>query len=436
MATVSAVVYEHHKKLDGTWNVKIRIHHKKERKLIDTPHYVTVRQLDEEFRIKDKRLLKLLEEQLDDYRLAIGRLGSKLAFMTAGELRDHLADCDKEVDFIAFCTQHIEQLKLDKRNGTACNHRAVRNSLVDYFKKDSVAITEINSNMLYAYERYLKTERTHIRINQLGKTVKTKEKGMQSGGIYNHMRDLRTLFNAARLFYNNEDLGIFKIKHYPFKRYKIGSPPLTRKRNITVEQVRIVRDCKLPKDSRVEMARDLFMLSFYLCGMNAVDIYQLEKPDPKTERIEYNRSKTAAVRKDNAFISIKIIPEAVPLIKKYVGKLQDKYTTYNGLDTSLSKGLRELRQLSGVPDITFYWARHTFANLARNKCRMTKDDVALALNHVDEGHRTTDIYIDKDWGIVDEVQASVIGLLHDLDEPKVAAMSPSETRKSMFIISA
>jgi len=67
---------------------------------------------------------------------------------------------------------------------------------------------------------------------------------------------------------------------------------------------------------------------------------------------------------------------------------------------------------------------------------MTKDDVALALNHLDEGHRTTDIYIDKDWGIVDEVQAGVIGLLHDLDEPKVAAMSPSETRRSMFIISA
>ncbi len=41
---------------------------------------------------------------------------------------------------------------------------------------------------------------------------------------------------------------------------------------------------------------------------------------------------------------------------------------------------------------------------------MSKDDVALALNHVDEGHRTTDIYIDKDWGIVDEVQAGVIGL--------------------------
>ncbi|MDB5157199.1 MAG: recombinase [Mucilaginibacter sp.] len=36
-------------------------------------------------------------------------------------------------------------------------------------------------------------------------------------------------------------------------------------------------------------------------------------------------------------------------------------------------------------------------------------DVALALNHIDEGHRTTDIYIAKDWRIVDEVQ--VVGLL-------------------------
>ncbi|RYE53936.1 MAG: recombinase, partial [Sphingobacteriales bacterium] len=386
MATVSAVVYEHHKKLDGTWNVKIRIHHKKERKLIDTPHYVTVRQLDENLQIKDKRILRLLENQLDDYRLAIGRLGSKLNFMTASELGNYLANEDKEVDFIAFCTQHIEQLKTDGRSGTACNHRAVRNSLMDYFRKDSLSITEINSNMLFAYERYLKTERTHIRVNQLGKAVETKEKGMKSSGIYNHMRDLRTLFNAARLFHNNDDLGIVKIKHYPFTRYKIGSPPLTRKRNVTVEQVKMIRDCKLPNDTRVEMARDLFMLSFYLCGMNAVDIYQLDTINPVKERIEYNRSKTAGVRKDNAFISIKMINEAVPLIEKYVGKLKSRYTTYNGLNTALSKGLKELREICGVPEITFYWARHTFATLARNKCRMSKDDVALALNHVDEGH--------------------------------------------------
>lgn len=39
---------------------------------------------------------------------------------------------------------------------------------------------------------------------------------------------------------------------------------------------------------------------------------------------------------------------------------------------------------------------------------MSKDDIALALNHVDEVNRTTDIYIAKDWKIVDDVQRKVI----------------------------
>lgn len=42
---------------------------------------------------------------------------------------------------------------------------------------------------------------------------------------------------------------------------------------------------------------------------------------------------------------------------------------------------------------------------------MIKDDVALALNHVDEWHRTTDIYIEKNWSIVDEVQEKALSLL-------------------------
>lgn len=65
--------------------------------------------------------------------------------------------------------------------------------------------------------------------------------------------------------------------------------------------------------------------------------------------------------------------------------------------------------------MTFYWARHTFGNTARNVCRMSKDDIALALNHVDEGNRTTDIYIAKDWKIVDDVQRNVIAQLKKVE---------------------
>ncbi|MCC8409082.1 hypothetical protein LJ707_09080 [Mucilaginibacter sp. UR6-1] len=100
------------------------------------------------------------------------------------------------------------------------------------------------------------------RINQLKKEVTTIEKGMRDGGIYAHMRDLRTLFNEARKFYNNEDLGIMKIKHYPFSIYKIGAAPKTKKRNITLDQLLVIKNCEVKQDSRAELAKELFMLSF------------------------------------------------------------------------------------------------------------------------------------------------------------------------------
>jgi hypothetical protein len=78
MATVSAIVFEHHKKADGTWNVKIIVYHKDERKFIDTTHFVSKKQLDVKFKIKDKFLLRLIDDTLDNYRETISQLGAKL----------------------------------------------------------------------------------------------------------------------------------------------------------------------------------------------------------------------------------------------------------------------------------------------------------------------------------------------------------------------
>ena len=175
------------------------------------------------------------------------------------------------------------------------------------------------------------------------------------------------------------------------------------------------------------MAKELYMLSFYLCGMNAVDIYHTKSQNIRNGRIDYNRAKTKGRRKDRAFISIRIVEEAQPFIDKYLDILPSKYISHEGLDSALSKGMKDLRKLTGIPDITFYWARHSFASLARNSCRMSKDDVAVALNHVDEGHRTTDIYIAKDWKIVDEVQEKVVQLLRELD--KQSEMKEVKVRK-------
>jgi integrase len=207
--------------------------------------------------------------------------------------------------------------------------------------------------------------------------------------------------------------NIYRIPHYPFVKYKVGEAPATAKRNLTVDKIKDIRDTELDPGSRSEFARDMFMLSFYLCGMNAKDFYLWSDDIHHGGRISYNRSKTKGKRKDKAFISIQIPDEATPIIEKYMNTLSLKYAGPDNLNKALNKGLEAVASNLGIPKFTFYYARHSFGTIARNVCRFSKDDVALALNHVDQNRKTTDIYIEPSWDIIDEVQAGVLALLKE-----------------------
>lgn len=210
--------------------------------------------------------------------------------------------------------------------------------------------------MLADYEAHLRCPRVITRLSQFKEPVTRTVKGLSDTGLHNHMRDLRILFNAVREHYNDEDMGVIVVKHYPFHKYKL-----------------VV--------------------------------------DNPTRRIDYNRSKTKNRRKDRAFISVGIPEDAMDLYNKYAGKLQNRYASHISLDRALSIGMRAIGKELKVSHLEFYDARHAFGDLARNKCRFSKDDVALALNHKDKSNSVTDVYISKNWDIVDEIQKEVIRLL-------------------------
>ena len=62
-----------------------------------------------------------------------------------------------------------------------------------------------------------------------------------------------------------------------------------------------------------------------------------------------------------------------------------------------------LREICVYDELTMHWTRHSFATIAHNKCRHSFNDIAVPLNHIDNGHKTRDINIEKDWQIVDDV---------------------------------
>lgn len=80
MATVSAKVFKHHKKTDGTYNVKICVHHNEQRKYFDTAHYLVKKQLTVKMVVKDEFINDLLYQQLRGYRKLISELGSRIEF--------------------------------------------------------------------------------------------------------------------------------------------------------------------------------------------------------------------------------------------------------------------------------------------------------------------------------------------------------------------
>ncbi|MBC6112063.1 site-specific integrase [Pedobacter fastidiosus] len=418
MITISATILAANQKKDGTWNVKIRIWHNGKPAYIDTNHFVVEKQLSRRkdsktLILKDTFIIDRIAPQLKNYRDWVSTNNELLSALNAKQVKERLLEIDTPreeivIDFLKFCNEFLTKKLATPKASSAKTLITVRNSLIDYFKTPIIPIIEINYNFLKKYEEFLRSSRELTRNNHGGKSITYTQKGLSDAGLHNHMRDLRLLFNEARNQYNDEDLGILKIPHYPFKKYKVGTPPITQHRDRPVHEIIKIRDCNVQLDSRAELARDLCMLSIYLLGMNAADLYEL-KPFTSAKRINYNRAKTRGKRKDNAFFSVKVIKEAIPLLKKYAGKLNVRYANTGSLNAALDKGLKTVSEITGITDIDFYDMRHCIGTWARRKCGYSKDDVAEALNQTDR--TVTDIYIAQDWSLIDRIQEDIIALL-------------------------
>ena len=208
------------------------------------------------------------------------------------------------------------------------------------------------------------------------------------------------MHNRAKKEFNDEDAGIIRIPNSPFAHIDMPKQPTPEKRALTLDQmIHLVKlpyiDSPYPNTNRYNFALDMFILSFALVGMNAVDLYNCT--DCKDGRITYERTKTKNRRADRARISIKIQPEIQALIDKYrdpsgqrVFKIYRMYSSISTLHHALSACLSKIAEDLGIEELDFYAARHTWATLAQNDCGIDKWTVHTALNHVDDSTRITD----------------------------------------------
>lgn len=228
-------------------------------------------------------------------------------------------------------------------------------------------------------------------------------KGQKINSRSVHLRNIRAIYNSAI------DDGMANQNDYPFRSFKIKNA-YKEKVFMKVERLRELSmlDFKDTQPS-LRLARDLFMLSFYLCGINPIDLFYLEKPNVDGV-VSFVRHKTAHA--ETVPIHITIPVEAEPLIERYKGGKQflfnfsEHYVNYENFYHTLSKRIGEVGAQVGCPELTFYWARYSWATYA-DRLGVQEKVISKSLGHSDvslAGQR----YISYDWSRTDEANRKVI----------------------------
>jgi len=394
MATFKATIKKDKQRSDKTWNVLIRFTHERKVRYISTTMYVTKKDLTASFKIKNQQVIDKCEDLIRVYRDKVNKLNLEINSMDIDSVIDYLKSKDDKsgIDFIAFsrkwCAAHTEIKGIR-------NYLTALNSLCTFFGRESILCSEITVQKLKEYEEYL--------------SDKKRAQSLYPSAI-------ARLFMEARNYFNDEDNNIIRIKQN-LSKYKPKQQNVAEKRALTVDEIRNVFNISYTgikvrgMDNRRDLAKDCFMLSFCLMGMNSADLYNATEFDG--EYITYYRTKTKDRRNDNAKMVVKVHPIIKPLIEKYRGKervfnFYERFSSMGDLNRSINIGLKEIGRELGIDNLQFYSARHSMATIAINKVGINKYIVNDMLCHVDSSMRITDLYIQKDFAPVNDANFKLI----------------------------
>jgi hypothetical protein len=300
MATFNALIFKHHKKADGTFNIKIQVTHNRETKYVPTTYFVDKNDITKSYKIKNQFYIDQTDELCRKYRKKCDLLGEKLNQISIDELIQYLKEEESteeeekfDLDVIAYGNKIIQGLISTGHEGNARVYKNTIDNLLKFIGKESLSIHEITSSFVVNWKTWIETQPAPSK----------KKKGDRAVSLYLGIG--RAIHNTAKKEFNDEDAGVINIPLSPFKN-KVPKQPVTKKRAISTDQLKkiakidyeVFPQSKLNRISRFNLAKDVFLLSFGLIGMNAVDLYYCDYL--QDGRITYNRAKTKSRRDDRA----------------------------------------------------------------------------------------------------------------------------------------
>lgn len=390
MATFKAVIKKGNKRADGTWNVVIRFTHDTKVRFIPTSMYVSKKDITASYKIKNTNIIDRSNDLIKAYREKINELNLEFNDIDIDTIVSFLRQKrDKRgVSFTDFAHQWIARSEIKGIK----NYKTAVNALCLFMGRDNILCEEITTKTMKAFEDALKDR-------------------PRAQSLYPN--SIKTIFNAAREYYNDEDNDIIHIKH-SLDKYKPVEQNIAEKRALDVETIRTIFNLPykhLSTDNRHDLALDCFRLSFCLMGMNSADLYFADRLEDNT--IIYDRMKTKDRRRDNARMQVDITDHIRPIVEKYKGKervfnFYERFTTMESFNRAINIGLKEVGKEIGIERLQFYAARHSMATIAYNCVHVPKYIVDEMLNHVNGSLRMVDVYVKRDFTQINEANVKLL----------------------------
>ncbi len=372
----TAIVPDKRRKLkDGTYPVKLRLTHNRQRRYYSLSHErrkginfnVTA---DEWERVKGdsprgryrdiKLLIPVLLQEVDSIIQKISPFGFE-------QFEEAFNKPEKAESLYNVFEQYISDLEKQGRASTAERYRCSLNSFIK-FDKDADFDT-VDKDWLDNYEAWF--------LEQAKDKKGLKKNSLTTVGI--NTRSLRIIFNIAK------NKGI--TENYPFGK-NAYSPPGGHniKKALGLDEIQKIKEYKAEHKSPEDMARDLWMFSYFSNGMNIKDICSIKEKDIKgsLESIEFLREKTQRSRRTSAKkIEVIIIPETKAIIEKWCAFTKDPdnyiFPFFNKADTPKMKRDKTIQLIGTVnkylkriagklnlqQNITTYHARHSYASILK-----------------------------------------------------------------------
>lgn len=416
MLTINPEIVKIQRQSNECFTVRLRFTLNRKMKRISTSLFATSKDLTKDFKIKPSSPLKReVNNLIQSYQSKCAKLQIELNRYTIDEIMDYLNDEQQKrqtIDFIKFSREWIATTTIKG----APNYTTAINAMVRFVGEESLNINLITLDFLEQFKAFLikeREERTKKLILQ-GKRVPSN----RSLSLY--LISIKELFNEAKKRYNKKEKNLILIPNSPFVDFEIPKQEATRKRAIPADIIKKVwelpyKDMKkgYKATCRYNLAKDCFILSFCLMGINSADLYNAT--EMKGNTIIYCRTKTKARRLDKAKMMVDIPKIIHPIIDKYRDKTGRRlfnfyqyYCDEKGFNKAINYGLKEIGSILGVDDLEYYAARHSWATIALNKVGIDKYIVHAALNHIDDSMKVTDIYIERDFVNENKANAKVV----------------------------